>query len=89
MIHSGIEFSDFAEYFVASGIVFNKNIKWVVFHGSYDFAYLLKLAKGEELPSTIEDFYKDIKIYFPVIYDLKYIIKDLPNLKEVGLNRLS
>jgi CCR4-NOT transcription complex subunit 7/8 len=71
------------------GIIFNKNIKWVVFHGSFDFAYLLKLMKGEELPLSMEEFNKDIKTYFPNIYDLKFIIKDLPNLKEVGLNRLS
>ena len=72
-----------------AGIIFNKNIKWVVFHGSFDFAYLLRLMKGEELPMGIEDFEKDAKTYFQTIYDLKYIIKDLPNLKEVGLNRLS
>ena len=54
MMHSGIEFADFAEYFVASGIVFNKNVKWIVFHGSFDFAYLLKLAKNEDLPMTID-----------------------------------
>ena len=29
-----------------------------------------------------------MKLYFPIIYDLKYMIKDLPNLKEVGLNKL-
>jgi hypothetical protein len=45
--------------------------------------------KGEELPLSMEEFNKDIKTYFPTIYDLKFIIKDLPNLKEVGLNRLS
>jgi len=30
-----------------------------------------------------------MKIYFPVIYDLKYIIKDVPSLKDVGLAKLS
>lgn len=27
--------------------------------------------------------------YFPNIYDLKYIIKDVPSLKDVGLAKLS
>ncbi len=28
-------------------------------------------------------------MYFPIIYDLKYIIKDVPSLKDVGLAKLS
>lgn len=64
-------------------------MKWVVFHGSSDFAYLLRLVVGEELPQTIDDFYKTMKTYFPNIYDLKYIIKDIPGLKDVGLAKLS
>lgn len=56
-------------------------MKWVVFHGSSDFAYLLRLVIGEELPQTIDEFYKIMKMYFPNIYDLKYIIKDIPGLK--------
>lgn len=44
---------------------------------------------GEELPSNIDEFYKAMKIYFPNIYDLKYIIKDIPGLKDVGLAKLS
>lgn len=30
-----------------------------------------------------------MKTYFPNIYDLKYIIKDIPGLKDVGLAKLS
>lgn len=30
-----------------------------------------------------------MKLYFPIIYDLKYIIKDVPSLKDVGLAKLS
>ena len=67
----------------------NKKMKWVVFHGSSDFAYLLKLVIGEELPLTIDEFYKSMKIHFPSLYDLKYIIKDIPGLKDVGLAKLS
>jgi hypothetical protein len=29
------------------GLVLNKKTKWVVFHGSSDFAYLLRLVLGE------------------------------------------
>lgn len=44
---------------------------------------------GEELPPNIDEFYKAMKLYFPNIYDLKYIIKDIPGLKDVGLAKLS
>ncbi len=30
-----------------------------------------------------------MKTYFPNIYDLKYIIKDVPSLRDVGLAKLS
>ena len=67
----------------------NRRVKWVVFHGSSDFAYLLRMVLGEELPSSIDDFYRTMKIYFPCLYDLKYIIKDVLELKDVGLAKLS
>jgi hypothetical protein len=72
-----------------SGIVLNPRVKWVVFHGGYDFAYLLKMVHGDGLPESIEQFYALMKIYYPNIYDLKYFIKDIPNLKDVGLTKLA
>ncbi len=44
---------DFAEYFEASGFVYNQDVKWVVFHGASDFAYLLRLVSNIALPDTI------------------------------------
>lgn len=54
----GIDYLDFAEYLEASGFVYNKDVKWVVFHGSSDFAYLLRLVRNMELPSLIDEFYR-------------------------------
>lgn len=67
----------------------NTKVKWVVFHGGYDFAYLLKMVHGDGLPLSVDEFYKLIKTYYPNIYDLKYLIKDIPNLKDVGLAKLA
>lgn len=67
----------------------NPRVKWVVFHGGYDFAYLLKMVHGDGLPETVEQFYALMKVYYPNIYDLKYFIKDIPNLKDVGLTKLA
>lgn len=85
----GIDYMDFAEYFEASGFVYNRDVSWVVFHGSSDFAYLLRLVSNVQLPDNIADFYKEMNKYFPNIYDLKYIIKDVHSLKDVGLAKLS
>lgn len=37
----------FKYYWLYQGLVLNKKMKWVVFHGSSDFAYLLRLVHGE------------------------------------------
>lgn len=49
----GINYMDFAQYFEASGFVYNKDVTWVVFHGASDFAYLLNLVSNLPLPDTI------------------------------------
>lgn len=71
---NGIAERRFAEGFLSSGLILNKNIKWVVFHGCFDFGYFLRALRSEPLPKTAEEFYKSVKIYFPNIYDVKKII---------------
>lgn len=61
----------------------------MVFHGSSDFSYLLRLLRNEPLPKTIEDFSKSIKVYFPSICDIKQVIQGSADLKEMGLTKLS
>lgn len=53
----GIDYMDFAEFLEASGFVYNKQIKWVVFHGASDIAYLLRLLMNRQLPFLIDEFY--------------------------------
>lgn len=38
----GIECEDFAELLISSGLVLNPRVRWIAFHGGYDFAYLMK-----------------------------------------------
>ena len=70
------------------GIVLNENIKWISFHGGFDFAYLLKLLINENLPNSFEQFTNLLGIYFPTLYDLKYQIQDFDSIRFDGLSRL-
>jgi hypothetical protein len=47
----GIDVEDFAELLISSGLVLNPKIKWLAFHGGYDFAYLIRCMTGENLPA--------------------------------------
>ena len=49
-VHEGIAVEDFAEQLTTSGIVLNDKMMWISFHGSYDFAYLLKILTCQLLP---------------------------------------
>ena len=42
----GIYKKDFAEWIMGSGLICNNDLTWIVFHGSFDFGYLLKLLTG-------------------------------------------
>ena len=59
-----------------------------MFHGSFDFGYLFKAVTGLLLPETAEEFFSKLKLYFPMIYDIKYITKDVEDLNG-GLTRMS
>lgn len=39
----GCDYNIFSEFIMSSGIILNEDIKWICFHGGYDFGYFLKL----------------------------------------------
>lgn len=47
----------------------------------YDFGYLLKILTNNNLPGEESEFFDLIKIFFPNIYDVKYLMKSCKNLK--------
>lgn len=67
----------------------NEDIKWISFHGGFDFAYLIKMLNGAPLPENDTAFYKILNTYFPQFYDIKYMVKDIETLKSGGLNKLA
>ena len=73
---------------IESGLVLNPKRIWVSFHGSYDFAYLLKLLINVNLPSSESEYIRLLYCYFPNYYDIKILIKDNDTYFHGGLNKL-
>ncbi|EAZ07127.1 hypothetical protein OsI_29374 [Oryza sativa Indica Group] len=77
----------FAELLMSSGVVLNADVQWITFHSGYDFGYLLRLLTGRNLPDNMPAFFDLIRIYFPVLYDIKHLMRFCSNLHG-GLSRL-
>jgi CCR4-NOT transcription complex subunit 7/8 len=71
----GIDPDAFGSLLISSGMVMSDDVFWISFHSGYDFAYLVKLMKPECLPDD-EVLYRElVKIFFPNIYDVKYMLR--------------
>ncbi|KAE8276995.1 CCR4-NOT transcription complex subunit 7 [Larimichthys crocea] len=64
-----------------SGVVLCDGVKWLSFHSGYDFGYLIKILSNANLPEEEVDFFEILRLYFPIIYDVKYLMKSCKNLK--------
>jgi CCR4-NOT transcription complex subunit 7/8 len=56
---------------------------------SYDFGYLLKLVTCRELPATEAEFFEVLLLYFPAIFDMKYLMKFCEGGMHGGLQKLA
>lgn len=91
---SGISFEDhakrgidpalFGELLMVSGLVLDDRVKWVTFHSGYDYGYLLKLLTTVELPETEKGFFDLLRMYFPNVYDIKYMTSLLDGHQFMG-----
>eukprot|EP00051_Salpingoeca_urceolata_P031844 m.13199 g.13199 ORF g.13199 m.13199 type:complete len:292 (+) comp4487_c0_seq1:1063-1938(+) len=77
----GIDVSHFGELLITSGLVLNDDVTWVTFHSGYDFGYLLKVLTASQLPAKEAEFFELLRIYAPVVYDIKYLMKSCKTLK--------
>lgn len=50
-------------------------------HSGYDFGYLMRVLTGRKLPDDEGDFFALMSLYFPKVYDVKYLMKSCKNLK--------
>lgn len=84
----GIDVRRFGEQLTVSGVVLNEDVRWITFHAGYDFGYLLKVLTAAPLPAEESEFFELLKLFFPTLYDIKYLMKFCNNLHG-GLNKLA
>ncbi|KAH7106915.1 CAF1-domain-containing protein [Auriculariales sp. MPI-PUGE-AT-0066] len=81
----GIDPVHFAELIITSGLVLTDDAKWISFHSGYDFGYLVKLLMDQNLPEQEDDFFQLLRLWFPGIYDIKYIIRATKVMTKASL----
>merc|ERR1712216_21595 len=87
----GIDVQDFGEKLTSSGVVLADEIYWISFHSGYDLGYLLKLLTFEPMPEREADFYEILNIFFPNVYDVKYLTMNNTACDHLrgGLNKIA
>lgn len=85
---AGVDPHHFAELFMSSGCVLCDEVRWVAFHAQYDFAYMLRLLTCKPLPTEEDEFFAQLRLFCPQIYDIKYLMRFTENLKG-GLNKVA
>lgn len=58
----GIDIHDFGALLTVSGVVLNEDVRWLTFHSSYDFGYLIRTLTCAPLPNTEADFFELLKV---------------------------
>ncbi|PWN41243.1 CAF1-domain-containing protein [Ceraceosorus guamensis] len=92
----GIDVEHFGELLITSGLALFDDVKWVSFHSGYDFGYLLKVVTCSPLPSQESDFFTLLRLWFPCVYDIKYLMRSCKTLKgglqdvadDLGVSRI-
>lgn len=72
---NGIDPFEFGSLLISSGLVLLDDVHWVSFHSGYDFGYLMKIMLCSHLPENEEEFHKLLNIFFPSLYDIKFLMK--------------
>ena len=83
---NGIDQLLFGEYFLTSGLVLSSENKWICFQGNQDFGYMYRVLANTHIPDSEDGFLSDTKVYFPNLYDIKYMKHEYEELRG-GLQR--
>lgn len=72
---NGIDPLDFGALLMTSGLVLLDDVHWISFHSGYDFGYLMKIMLCNPLPDDEKEFHKLLSLFFPSLFDIKYLMK--------------
>ncbi|KAI9824742.1 MAG: hypothetical protein M1832_001568 [Thelocarpon impressellum] len=86
---NGIDPLEFGSYLITSGLVLTEDVRWISFHSGYDFGYLLKIMMCQPLPDDEVEFRKQLDIFFPSLYDIKFLMKSASRKHGVNDSPLS
>ena len=81
---NGIDPIEFGALLTSSGLALLDDVRWISFHSGYDFGYLVKLMLCKQLPEDETEYRKLLSIFFPAIYDIKYMIKAAQRTQTVN-----
>lgn len=84
---NGIEPRDFGALLMSSGLVLDEDVHWISFHSGYDFGYLMKIMLCKPLPDDEAEFHKLLMIFFPSLYDIKFLLKHAGRNNTVNNNQ--
>ena len=80
----GVDPDKFGSRLITSGLAYYDDVRWISFHSGYDFAYLVKLMNRNELPEDETEYRRLMKIYFPSIYDIKFMIQMISRTMRIN-----
>ncbi|EDN06277.1 CCR4-NOT transcription complex subunit 7 [Histoplasma mississippiense (nom. inval.)] len=86
---NGIDPHDFGALLMTSGLVLMDDVHWISFHSGYDFGYLMKIMLCKPLPTDEQEFHKLLTIFFPSVYDIKYLMKHAGRSQTVNKSPLT
>ena len=86
---NGIDPAEFGAMLITSGMAMFEDVKWISFHSGYDFAYLVKLMLSKGLPEDEAEYRELMDLYFPSIYDIKFMIKHAQKSQSVNSGALT
>lgn len=92
----GIRVADFGDLLISSGLVMIDDVNWLSFHSGYDFGYLVKIMSASALPKEEAEFTRLLHLFFPSLYDIKFLLKSARLMKgglqdiaeEMGIARI-
>jgi len=82
---SGIDVHEFGSLLITSGLAYSDDVHWISFHSGYDFGYLAKIMWNRRLPSGEDDYHEIIRIFFPHIWDIKFLLRHAQSLYRRGI----